>query len=112
MRKTLLFIEKGLLAQLYKTNISVYLESEVVFCSNYVDLMKNLSDLDGFILIVSYFYVDHTDMLKEMPTLIAEKNITIPTIVVGEVGNETPNLTYVKESLNIQNLLGAAAKDL
>jgi len=112
MRKTLLFIEKGLLAQLYKTNISVYLESEVVLCSNYIDLIKQINDLEGFILIVSYFYVDHTDMLKEMPTLIKEKAINIPTIIVGETGEEIPNLSYVKESLNIQNILGSAAREL
>ncbi len=112
MRKTLLFIEKGLLAQLYKTNISVYLESEVVLCNNYLDLIKQLENMEEFILIVAYYYVDHTDMIKEMPTLITEKGIKIPTIIVGESGQDTPNLTHIKESLNIPNILGASARVL
>lgn len=112
MRKILLLVEHGLLSQLYKTNLMVYLESQVVLCSSYTKFCEFLPVLNDFLIIVSLAKFDSVDMSEEFKSLVGEKKIEIPVLVVGDGSESFDQVSFVPEFLNIQNLLSVAARQL
>lgn len=112
MRKILLLVEHGLLSQLYKTNLMVYLESQVVLCPNYSKFCEYLPNINEFLIVVSLAKFDSEDMAAEFKELLKDQKISIPILLIGDGSENTDQINFVPEFLNIQNILSAAAKQL
>ncbi len=110
MGKILLLLENGLLAQLYKTNLSVYLESQVDLCSSFSQFLGMNKLMNDYSLIVTHKNFDGINVVSEILNLQNEKRLLVPSIIVGESNNQNENVHFLPEYLNIQQLLGLSAK--
>lgn len=111
MRKILVLIENELLAQLYKTNLSVYLESKIFRCSNFQSYKQIFTTLNDYDLIVAQSTFDSVDMRKEFSE---EKQArSLPSIIlVGDNRGDDDVITATPDFFNIQSLLTLAGKKL
>lgn len=112
MRKILLLVEHGLLSQLYKTNLTVYLESQVVLCSNYNQFCLQIPNINDYLMVISLANFDNEKMVDEFRELIRSQKIQIPILLIGDGSESEGLIKFVPEFLNIQNILGQAAKQL
>lgn len=114
MRKILLLLENELLAQLYKTNLSVYLEAQISYCRNYTSFKAISGNLNDFSLIVSQAQMDNVNLRKEFESSVAHHKLETPVILVGEpeTGGDSNAIIPVADYFNIPSLLSTAARRL
>jgi len=109
MRKILLLLENELLAQLYKTNLSVYLEAQISYCKNLSSLRAISDHLNEYALVVAQPLMDNQDLKKEL-----QGKTRMPIIFVGddEKINNNSEITSLADYFNIPSLLSSAARSL
>lgn len=112
MRKIILLLENGLLAQLYKTNLGVYLESQIEVCHTYREFTEHFKRIDEYLMVVSQFQMDGLEMHHELAALFKENQINIPVLIVGEQHQDESSFCFVKDYFNIQNILSTSARQL
>jgi hypothetical protein len=112
MRKILILFENKLLAQLYKTNLSVYLEAQIIYCDSYKSFTELSNTLNDFVLIISQASFSNVDMRNEFGKLLERETLLRPVIIVGDDHASNEKIIAVKDFFNIPSLLGSAAKIL
>lgn len=112
MKKILIIVENELLAQLYRTNFTVYLNANVKWINSFELYHKEIKANLDYDLIVTEAVVHNFNMFPDLLNVLKDLNLSTPVISIGDTNITAPNLSMLKESLNIQSILSLASKIL
>jgi HD-GYP domain-containing protein (c-di-GMP phosphodiesterase class II) len=112
MNNILLISNDELLSQLYVTNLEVYVDGKIYHVETYEESLEVLKRDQNFKLIISLANLEDTKIIHQLKTLLVEKNVVIPIIIIGEQDSEDPNVIAVKNYYSVQNIIRTAAKIL
>jgi HD-GYP domain-containing protein (c-di-GMP phosphodiesterase class II) len=112
MNNILLISNDELLSQLYVTNLEVYVDGKIYHVETFEESLEVLKRDQNFKLIISLANLEDTKIIQQLKTLLVEKNVVIPIIIIGEQDSEDPNVIAVKNYYSVQNIIRTAAKIL
>ncbi len=110
-KKILIFSNNDVLNELYKLNLEVYTDSEVILCCTLEDGKKYLQNNEVNI-ILTLSKLGKTEVTSEIQKIIEKKNDYIPVVVIGDLPKNVLNVINVPSIYNLQNIIRVAAKIL
>lgn len=111
MSSILLISDDDLISQLYTTNLSVYLDTDIKIVSDMKSACIALTEKD-FNLIISLAMVNNEESLESLKIYFKENQKIIPIITVGESGKADKDIVEIKSYYSVQKIIRAAAKIL
>jgi HD-GYP domain-containing protein (c-di-GMP phosphodiesterase class II) len=112
MNNILLISNDELLSQLYVTNLEVYVDGKIYHVETFEESLEVLKRDQNFKLIISLANLEDSKIIQQLKTLLIEKNVVIPIIIIGEQDSEDPNVIAVKNYYSVQNIIRTSAKIL